>query len=177
MSLGPVEPLAQARLFLLRAARPLYEYEIDATHQPGHAPSSEPKIAHGLQCMQLKDLLALSELPWFQQLRGNPARIAEAAQSLTKPWQPPFDGDDQAKKLLKIKAFRPDGKSKDLMLKSDITLQEVMDDKYKPAGIKNPEVLVEGCVVAATATLREFYDDKAIDAGFIALHFKEEDDW
>ena len=26
---------------------------------------------------------ALSELPWFQQLRGNPARIAEAAQSLT----------------------------------------------------------------------------------------------
>ncbi|CAJ1406623.1 unnamed protein product [Effrenium voratum] len=175
MSLGPVEPLAQARLFLLRAARPLYEYEIDATHQPGHAPSSEPKIAHGLQCMQLKDLLALSELPWFQQLRGNPARIAEAAQSL-KPWQPPFDGDDQAKKLLKIKAFRPDGKSKDLMLKSDITLQEVMD-KYKPAGIKNPEVLVEGCVVAATATLREFYDDKAIDAGFIALHFKEEDDW
>ena len=25
----------QARLFLLRAARPLYEYEIDATHQPG----------------------------------------------------------------------------------------------------------------------------------------------
>eukprot|EP00434_Breviolum_minutum_P030737 symbB.v1.2.027184.t1/scaffold2771.1/size70997/6 len=83
-SLGPLEPLSQARLFLQRAARPLYDFELEPTHQPGQMPSSEPSLAN--ISLQPSTLMAIAELPWIKALQGVPLRIVEAAKGL-ETWE------------------------------------------------------------------------------------------
>ncbi|CAE7251110.1 unnamed protein product, partial [Symbiodinium necroappetens] len=71
----------EARLFLCRAARPLYDFELAG--EPGaNVPSTPPKIAEGFG-QALGDLMVLAELPWMRDFEGNPSRIVDAAQALS----------------------------------------------------------------------------------------------
>lgn len=178
MPLGPLEPLLQARLFLQRAARPLYDFELESTHQPGQMPSSEPNLAN--ISLQPRDLIAVAELPWIKALQGVPLRIVEMAQRL-KTWEAAESGPGQVSGRVKLRAVRPDGLSRDVMLNLTTTLQEVVD-KYSPSGLKPDdfELYVDDCLAPADATLSDFWDEKARLAGFITLHFRHKSavpDW
>lgn len=179
MPLGPLEPLLQARLFLQRAARPLYDFELEPTHQPGQMPSSEPNLAN--ISLQPRDLIAVAELPWIKALQGVPLRIVITAQRL-KTWEAAESGPTgQVSGRVKLRAVRPDGLSREVMLNLTTTLQEVVD-KYSPSGLKPDdfELYVDDCLAPADATLSDFWDEKARLAGFITLHFRHKSavpDW
>ncbi|CAE7580116.1 unnamed protein product [Symbiodinium natans] len=124
MELGPLQPLAQARLFLCRAARPLYDFEL---HEQGSGkPSTPPKIAEGFG-QTLGDLLALAELPWLRSLSGNPSHIVDAAQAL-KPWEATKAESAPPKgQMVKVRAVRPSGEVDKLKLLDSMTVAEIID--------------------------------------------------
>jgi len=83
--LGPLEPLDQARLFIGRAARELYNSEVYGKAKIADHSNSDVWKA---QCPA--DYLALAESPLLQPLGGNARRIVASAQALgPAPFQKP----------------------------------------------------------------------------------------
>merc|ERR1712196_464854 len=73
--LGPLEPLAQVRLFLQRAPRPLRHAELDSSSQaPPDSVLQPPR--------RPVEFLRLSETPLFEKLGGNPSQLVDAAARL-----------------------------------------------------------------------------------------------
>eukprot|EP00439_Symbiodinium_sp_Y106_P000696 s431_g1.t1 len=172
MELGPLQPLAQARLFLCRAARPLYDFEL--AEDPGaNAPSTPPKIAEGFG-QALGDLMVLAELPWMRDYDGNPTRIVDAAQAL-KPWKAakPDEARPSKGKLVKVFAVRPDGEADKLLLRDTMTMAELIDTKA-PGDLRTPEleVLIDDFLAPLDATLRDFLDEDG-STGPLTLHFRK----
>lgn len=172
MELGPLQPLAQARLFLCRAARPLYDFELAG--EPGaNAPSTPPKIAEGFG-QALGDLMVLAELPWMRDFEGNPSRIVDAAQAL-KPWKAakPDEVKPAKGKFVKVLAVHPNGEADKLLLRETMTMAEIIETKA-PGGLRalELEVLIDDFLVPPDATLRDFLDEDR-SSGPITLQFRK----
>ncbi|CAE7295904.1 DNAJC10, partial [Symbiodinium sp. KB8] len=149
----PVTRAEEARLFLCRAARPLYDFELAG--EPGaNAPSTPPKIAEGFG-QALGDLMVLAELPWMRDFEGNPSRIVDAAQAL-KPWKAakPDEVKPAKGKFVKVLAVHPNGEADKLLLRETMTMAEIIETKA-PGGLRalELEVLIDDFLVPPDATL------------------------
>jgi len=172
--LGPLEPLAQARLFLRRASRPLYTSDL------GGAQNSEepiaPRPSHG-------ELAALAEMPRLRILGGNPRKIIQAAQALPHALEPtqvssaPNSLPGTPRGLRRVRLVRPDGRARDEWLRGDLRIDEVLR-LYKPKTISGAaEIAVMGCRAHDDALLADFPDTG--ESGLLVLEMRapEENDW
>jgi len=76
--LGPLEPLAQARLFMRRAGRPIYKSEV-MDEEENRADSADKEVWH---VQRPADYLLLAASKLLRPHGGNPQNISQAAQQM-----------------------------------------------------------------------------------------------
>lgn len=205
--LGPLEPMAQIKLFLHRAARPLYMCELQGQLPPaaqmerGELPVLQPP-------RRPVEYLQLAAMPLFADLHGNPKRIVDAAVQLAfvtgEPSSPsqstranPLAEDGNAvvrtlsadssagprEKLSiagtrrRVRLVRPDGKTKDEWLPRRASVLKIMEE-YSPQALRSEaEIFIAGCRAPPEALIADFPDDEV--SGLLILEFRrrEEDVW
>merc|ERR1712050_113318 len=84
-NVGPIDPLAQAKLFLRRVGRPLYVWEVFGKSVDASADGAEI-----FKCKNLSELLRLAETPKIRALNGNLVQLVAFAQSTSLAQ--PFSG-------------------------------------------------------------------------------------
>lgn len=199
--LGPLEPLAQARLFLLRASRPLYSSDLgDLGAFSACAADEAPLAARPPPA----ELIALSETPRLRALGGNPRRIVAAAQGLgplrclggtpdgppslpaspragagasTGPGLPSAATTPALSALRRVRLVRPDGRVRNEWLRRGARVAEVLAE-YTPAELRgdlHAEAVIMGCRAHPDALLADFPEGE--EPLVFEMRAKAEDDW
>lgn len=192
----PLEPLAQVRLFLRRAPRPLDMSELHC-QAPGPAKCVLPPPQKPV------DFLRLAETPLFEVFGGNPAKIVRAAAKLglsppalcgdvgkdlepraisadasagpcrtsrSIPAEPAASDQMHLANRRRVRLLRPDGRSRDEWLLRSTPISQVLE-AYSPKRLANAAILyVAGCYAPTDALLGDFPDDPEL--GLLVLEFR-----
>lgn len=197
--LGPLEPIAQARLFLRRAPRPLYACELSGGPAQLGGPAAKGEILLAPP-RRPAELLAIAEASWLCTLGGNPARIVAAAQMLGPAKAAgrsdaadasaqahcdaagelsPTSAAEQVVSMRRVRLVRPpDGLTKDVWFSLTTSIADVLKAHRPKALLGNVDIFVEGCLAPQDAVLGAFPDN--VEQGFLALEFREkqeQEDW
>eukprot|EP00931_Biecheleriopsis_adriatica_P066036 TRINITY_DN40460_c0_g1_i1.p1 TRINITY_DN40460_c0_g1~~TRINITY_DN40460_c0_g1_i1.p1 ORF type:complete len:186 (+),score=20.21 TRINITY_DN40460_c0_g1_i1:3-560(+) len=182
-TLGPLEPLAQSKLFLRRASRPLCKSDFGQTEDMKVLAPQLPD----------SDLLTLAETPRLQVLNGNPRHIIAEAQSLSFKQAGRAVGQDadlsdasssvvstprdSAGSLRRVRLVRPDGKTRDEWLRRETLISDLVV-KHSPKALEGmAEVVIMGCRAQPESTLNDFPDNEDLGLLVLELRAREEDDW
>eukprot|EP00928_Gymnodinium_smaydae_P061766 TRINITY_DN45779_c0_g1_i1.p1 TRINITY_DN45779_c0_g1~~TRINITY_DN45779_c0_g1_i1.p1 ORF type:complete len:541 (+),score=57.49 TRINITY_DN45779_c0_g1_i1:32-1624(+) len=198
--LGPIEPIAQAKLFLRRASRPLRVSELGTLH----CEQSVVLPADGIVPPPQRpvDFLRLASSPMFVALDGNPGRIVRTAARLglvppeSQAWQQSGETSmlqcrasdvsasnepisaNGATARRKVRLMRPDGRTRDVWLRRTSAVSAILDT-YCPKGLEGKaSAYVYGCHAPPDALLGDFPDDEMV--GMLVFEFREtanDDDW
>lgn len=163
--LGALEPLAQARLFLSRASRPLYNSEVLGQQYTSGT-------SHGAFWRPSKpvDYLVLASSSLLLQHAGNPRSISIAAQELKS------DGLQAARKprhelmCRKVRLVMPDGSERCEWLESRMLVRDVAQDLLPELQPDRISVFIEGCRAQPNMPLSCFKEDASL--GFLVVELR-----
>jgi len=185
--LRSLEPLAQARLFLRRASRPLY-----ASDFRRQSVEEDDKLKDDMVAPQLphKELSALAQTPRMRELGGNPRCIIAAARGLDSLERSISSASDSScslpstprastgNGLRRVRLVRlSDGRARDEWLRRETRIAQVLEE-HTPRALRGAaEIVVMGCRAHPDAMLEDFPDDEALGLLVLGLRARSEDDW
>jgi hypothetical protein len=166
--LGPPDSLAQAQMFLGRAARELYASEVHP--QSACDARTTDKV---WEARRPADYIGLAMSRLVRPLGGNPRKIVEAAQALSSsdavlrvPESRRQDRDDAtaegdlsggpARPHLKVRLMLPDGKETCEWLPSNMLMRDVLRERSPSKYRGNVNIFVEGCLAQPDMCLASF---------------------
>jgi len=146
--LGPLEPLDQARLFIGRAARELYDSEVF-----GKAKITDHSTSEVWKAERPSDYLALAESPLMQPLGGNARSIVASAQALGPAPFPKTRVLQRSVLNLEDESKVSFGAACGNKSKACAALLRTTDDGMLNSTREKPEVFVGGCRVPPMISL------------------------
>jgi len=172
--LGPLDPLAQAQLFLGRASRELYtsEVEVDPGASLGAAVWTVQRPA---------DYLALADSELVRPHGGNPRQILTTAQSLPSPKafsrepnEMTAEGDlsgGPAPPHRKVRLLLPGGREVCEWLPVGMLMRDVLKERSPKGSQDSIDIFVEGCLVQPDMSLAHFGGSQSRE--LLLLEFRE----
>jgi len=156
--LGPLDPLAQARLFLSRASRSLYTSEV-----LGHQEALANDCGSVWHPRKPVDYLVLANSPLLRLHAGSPRSISTAAQELKSALAPnaPWKNGHESM-CRKVLVVMPDRSERSEWLENHMRVQEVVQKMLPEERPSRVSVLIEGCRAQPDMALSCFREDASL---------------